>query len=50
MNPAPLIAISLILMVLIGVLALFLSGKDSESSNWDDPEAKKKRMHFFKRF
>jgi hypothetical protein len=50
MNPAPFIAISLILMIIVGVLALLLGGKDSESSNWDDPEAKKKRMHFFKRF
>ena len=50
MDAAPLIAFSLILMVIIGVVALFMAGKDSESSNWDDPEAKKKRMHFFKRF
>ena len=50
MDPAPFIAFSLILMIIIGVLALFLAGKDSKSSNMDDPENRKQDRSIFKRF
>jgi hypothetical protein len=33
-----LIAISLLLVALLGVLALFGAGRDSKSSNMDDPD------------
>ena len=33
-----LIAISLLLLALLGVLALFGAGRDSKSSNADDPD------------
>ncbi|MET0119172.1 MAG: hypothetical protein ABW090_17270 [Sedimenticola sp.] len=50
MNPAPFIALSLLLMLGLGVLTIFLAGKDSKSSNMDDPENRKDRKKFFKRF
>lgn len=40
MTSAPFIAFSLILLLAIGILALFLGGKTSASSNCDDPKEK----------
>jgi len=49
MNAYLFIALSLILMIMLGVLAIFLGGKDSKSSNFDDPDNREERMRFFKR-
>jgi len=43
METAPFIAVSLLLMLGVAVLALFLGGRNSRSSNWDDPEARARR-------
>jgi hypothetical protein len=36
-TPATLIAISLVLLAVIGVAGLFLAGRDGRSANRDDP-------------
>ncbi len=43
MQASPFIAVSLLLMLGIGVLVFAFAGKDSKSSNWDDPKPKDPR-------
>lgn len=43
MESAPFIALSLLLMLVVGILAVFLGGRSSRSSNWDDPDARNAR-------
>lgn len=38
MEAYPFIAISLLLMLGVALLVFAYAGKDSKSSNWDDPE------------
>ena len=37
MSAAPFIALSLVLLAVVGLLGLFLAGRESRSANRDDP-------------
>ncbi len=39
MEASPFIALSLILMLVVAVAALFMAGKSSKSANCDDPKS-----------